>query len=235
MDAPELDRDAMQNRIDRIQDRIHAAAQASGRSGDDVTIVAVSKTFPREMVDAAYGIGLSHFGENRVQEAAAKFSGPLPAGLRLHLIGQLQTNKVKPAIALFDRIESVDRPSLIAALNKEAAKQDTIVNLLLQVNVGREPQKSGCDPDEASALLDQILGSEHLRVGGLMTIAPMVANPNDARPVFRDLRELRDALQRDRPAHDLPILSMGMSGDFEAAVAEGATHVRIGSAIFGHR
>ncbi len=222
-------------RIDQVQERIHAAAARAGRSASDVTIVAVSKTFPREAVDAAHAAGLSHFGENRVQEAAAKFGGPLPADLRLHLIGQLQTNKAKAAVDLFDRIESVDRPSLIATLEKEAAKLDTLVGVLLQVNIAREPQKSGCDPDDAPALIEQILASPHLRIDGLMTIAPIVANPEDARPTFHGLRELRDRLRMHYREIELGSLSMGMSGDFEAAILEGATHVRIGSAIFGRR
>ena len=227
------DREVLAARIDAVQERVHAAARKAGRSGDEITIVAVSKTFPREMVDAAYALGLSDFGENRVQEAAAKFEEPLPSDLRLHLIGQLQTNKAKAAVALFDRIQSVDRPSLVAALEKEAAKLDTLVPVLLQVNIGREPQKSGCDPDAALDLLDQLREAEHVRVDGLMAIIPLVSDPDDARNWFRAVRELRDDLSRQRPDDDLSMLSMGMSGDFEAAIAEGATHVRIGRAIFG--
>jgi pyridoxal phosphate enzyme (YggS family) len=235
MDALQTDRESLAARIDAVQERIHAAATQSGRSVDEITIVAVSKTFPRETVDAAYALGLSVFGENRVQEAQAKFQEPLASDLRLHLIGQLQTNKAKAAVALFDRIESVDRPSLVAALQKEAAKLDTLVPVLLQVNIGREPQKAGCGPDAALDLLDQLRAAEHLRVDGLMAIIPIVPSPDDARAWFRAVRELRDDLARLRPDIDLSMLSMGMSGDFEAAIAEGATHVRIGSAIFGAR
>jgi pyridoxal phosphate enzyme (YggS family) len=142
---------------------------------------------------------------------------------------------VRAAIGLFDRIESVDRPSLIETLEKEAAKADTLVSVLLQVNIGREPQKAGCDPDEALALVDVLRASPHLRLDGMMGIAPIVPNADEARPWFRSLRELRDEIARQRPDTDLSVLSMGMSGDFEAAIAEGATHVRIGSAIFGAR
>jgi pyridoxal phosphate enzyme (YggS family) len=170
-----------------------------------------------------------------VQEAAAKFTEPLPSDLRLNLIGQLQTNKAKAAITVFDRIESVDRLSLVQALEKEAGKLDTLVSVLLQVNISREPQKSGCVPEEALAMVDAIRASEHLRLDGLMGIAAQVDDPEEARPQFRALRELRDDIMRSRPGEDLPVLSMGMSGDFEAAIAEGATHVRIGSAIFGRR
>jgi len=232
---PEIERSVLERNIDEVRERVHLAALESGRSAADVTIVAVSKTFPRELVDEAHALGLAVFGENRVQEAKAKFDGPLPSDLRVHLIGQLQSNKAKAAIAIFDRIESVDRLSLIETLEKEAAKADTLVSVLLQVNIGREPQKSGCDPDQAMALIDALRASEHLRVDGLMGIAPIVADPEDARPWFRSLRELRDDIARQRPDVDLSVLSMGMSGDFEAAIAEGATHVRIGSAIFGAR
>ena len=221
--------------IDEVRERVYLAAREAGRSDDEITIVAVSKTHPRSMVDEAHELGLDVFGENRVQEAVAKFAEPMPTEMRVHLIGQLQTNKAKAAIGLFDRIESVDRLSLIAALEKEAAKAETLVSVLLQVNIGREPQKSGCLPEEALALVDAIRESDHLRLDGMMGIAPMVADAEEARPYFRLLREVRDEVSRGSPDVDLPVLSMGMSGDFESAILEGATHVRIGSAIFGER
>jgi pyridoxal phosphate enzyme (YggS family) len=230
-----IDQSLVARNLNEIRERIHIAAHEAGRSSDEVTIVAVSKTFPRELVDEAWKLGLTAFGENRVQEAKAKFAEPLPSDMRVHLIGQLQTNKAKAAIGLFDRIESVDRLSLIDALEKEAAKADTLVSVLLQVNIGREPQKAGCDPDLVIELIDVLRAAEHLRVDGLMGIAPQVQFAEDARPWFRDLRLLRDEIVRARPDVDLSVLSMGMSGDFEAAIAEGATHVRIGSAIFGAR
>ncbi len=221
--------------IAEIRERVVLAAHDAGRSAEEITIVAVSKTHPRDLVDEAHTLGIDVFGENRVREAAAKFGEALPTGMRLNLIGQLQTNKVKAAIGLFDRIESVDRPSLVAALEKEAAKAETLVSVLVQVNIGREPQKSGCLPEETLGLVDAIRAAEHLRLDGLMGIAPLVADAEEARPYFRLLRELRDQIGRERPDVDLPVLSMGMSGDFEAAIMEGATHVRIGSAIFGAR
>jgi pyridoxal phosphate enzyme (YggS family) len=221
--------------IAEVRERIALAAGDAGRSPDEITIVAVSKTHPRSLVDEAHALGLDVFGENRVQEAAAKFPEPLPTAMRVHLIGQLQTNKARAAVALFDRIESVDRPSLVAALEKEAARAETVVTVLMQVNIGREPQKSGCLPEDALALVDAVRDSEHLRLDGLMGIAPLVAHAETARPYFRLLRELRDEVSRARPDVDLAVLSMGMSGDFEAAIMEGATHVRIGSAIFGAR
>ena len=230
-----VDISVIERNVDEIRERVFLAAQESGRSAEEITITAVSKTFPREYIDEAYRLGLTVFGENRVQEALSKFAEPLPSDLRVHMIGQLQSNKAKAAIGIFDRIESVDRVSLIQALEKEAAKADTLVSVLLQVNIGREPQKSGCDPEYALEMIDALRGSEHLRVDGMMGIAPIVEFAEDARPWFKSLRELRDSIAIARPDVDLPVLSMGMSGDFEAAIAEGATHVRIGSAIFGAR
>ena len=237
MILPDLqaEHDSLHRRIDAVESRVRNAAIAAGRDPGSVTITAVSKTFPREMIDRAHEIGLSTFGENRVQEARQKFASDVPADMRLNMIGHLQTNKVRQALAVFDRIESVDRPSLIDALEKEASRIDTRLSVLLQVNIGREPQKSGCLPEEATDLVLQIERSPHLRLDGLMGIAPLVESADLAQPYFRELRELRDHLRDEVVGSDLAILSMGMSGDFEAAIAEGATHVRIGSAIFGGR
>jgi hypothetical protein len=172
------------------------------------------------------------FGENRVQEAVAKFTPPLPYDASVHLIGQLQTNKVKQALQVVDCVESVDRISLIDALEKEAAKLDRVVSVLVQVNVSREDQKSGCAPEDAESLLARIRMSAHLHCDGFMTIAPLVPDPELARPTFAGLRELRDGLGN---AAEFPILSMGMSNDYAVAIAEGATHLRLGRALFGHR
>lgn len=236
MIVPETDEPSwLARNVAKVQERVYLAAREAGRSPDEITIVAVSKTHLRELVDEAHALGLDVFGENRVQEAVAKFPDSMPTSMRVHLIGQLQTNKAKAAITLFDRIESVDRPSLVAALEKEAARAETLVSVLVQVNIGREPQKSGCPPEETLALADAIRAAEHLRLDGLMGIAPMVNDAEEARPYFRLLRNLRDEVSRARSDVDLAVLSMGMSGDFEAAIMEGATHVRIGSAIFGAR
>lgn len=226
-------RSTLASRIERVQEEVAAAARAAGRPPESVTIVAVSKTVDRETVNAAAAHGLRIFGENRVQDAARKFAAPLPPGSSLHLIGQLQTNKARVAVALFETIESVDRRSLIDALEKEVARIDKMISLLLQVNIAEEDQKSGCHPDEAADLLRAMRAAPHLEPRGLMTIAPLVANAEDARPVFAGLRQLRDRLQRESPCLDLPVLSMGMSNDYPIAIAEGATHVRIGRAIFG--
>jgi len=222
----------LEERVAAVRQQVTEAAIVAGRDPASIEIVAVSKTWPREAVDAAWAAGLRTFGENRVQEAVAKFAEPRPEGASLHLIGQLQTNKVRQALRVVDCVESVDRESLIDTLQKEAARLDRIVPVLVQVNIARETQKSGCAPGEAGHLLDKISQSENLRCDGLMTIAPLVDDPEDARPTFAGLRELRDELGG---AASLPVLSMGMSNDFAVAIAEGATHIRIGRAIFGSR
>ncbi|HYJ13804.1 MAG TPA: YggS family pyridoxal phosphate-dependent enzyme, partial [Thermomicrobiales bacterium] len=178
---------SLRNRIDAIEARVRNAALAADRDPDTVTITAVSKTFSRELVDQVYAIGLSNFGESRVQEAREKFAGELPADLRLSMIGQLQTNKVRQALQVFDRIESVDRPLLIETLEREAARIDTRCSVLLQVNIGREPQQSGCLPEDAATLARAVEESPHLRLDGLMGIAPLVATLEEARPFFRSL------------------------------------------------
>lgn len=223
---------SLTDQIARVKVSVADAAIRVGRSPEELTIVAVSKTFPRQDVDAAVGAGLRVFGENRVQEATAKFATPLPASASVHLIGQLQTNKVKQALAVFDCIESVDRVSLIDALQKEALKLDRMVSVLVQVNIAGEEQKSGCSADDAAELIECIGRASHLRCDGLMTIAPLVNDPESTRPTFSALRELRDSLGGSVA---LPMLSMGMSNDYQIAIEEGATHIRLGRAIFGNR
>lgn len=223
----------LEERVATVRATIADAALAAGRNPDAITLVAVSKTVDRATVDAAYALGLRHFGENRVGDAGAKFQSPLPPDAALHLIGQLQSNKARPGAALFDLIESVDRPSLLDALAKVGAAQEQPIPVLLQVNVAREPQKAGCSPEEAPALAAAIRASPHLALRGLMTIAPLVPDPEQARPVFAALRALHDRLQTADPSLELPILSMGMSNDYPVAIAEGATHVRVGRALFG--
>lgn len=221
------------DRIAAVRAAVSATARAAGRDPDEITLVAVSKTVDRAVVDAAYALGLRHFGENRVGDARAKFAAPLPPDATLHLIGQLQSNKARPAAALFGIVESVDRASLIDALDRAAADLPAPLSVLLQVNVAREPQKAGCPPEEAPALAARLAAAPNLALRGLMTIAPLVPDPEQARPVFAGLRELRDALLAGDPSLDLGILSMGMTNDYPVAIAEGATHVRIGRAIFG--
>ena len=223
---------SLQGRIEAVRESVESAADRVGRSATDVTVVAVSKTVDREAMQAAYELGLHHFGENRVQDARRKLTVPMPDDCTLHLIGQLQTNKASHAVELFQVIESVDRPSLIEELEKQAARRNIHLPVLLQVNVAGEQQKAGCAPDEVDSLVNQLAWSEHLDLRGLMTIAPLVDDAEDVRPVFRRLREIRDRMQSDSGL-ELPVLSMGMTNDFPVAIEEGATDVRIGRAIFG--
>ena len=223
---------SLQGRIEAVRESVGFAADHVRRSASDVTIVAVSKTVDRETMRAAYDLGLRHFGENRVQDARRKLAEPMPDDCTMHLIGQLQTNKASHAVDLFQVIESVDRPSLIEELEKQAARRGIRLPVLGQVNVAGEEQKAGCSADEVDPLVNQIIWSDHLDLRGLMTIAPLVDDAEDVRPIFRRLRELRDRLQSDSGL-ELPVLSMGMTNDFPVAIEEGATHVRIGRAIFG--
>jgi len=220
------------DRVRAIEAAVAAAAARAGRDAAAVTVVAVSKTVEREAVDAAFAAGIRHFGENRVQTALAKFGDPpRPAGMGLHLIGQLQTNKARPAVGLFDLVESVDRSSLVEALAREADRVGRCLPVLLQVNVAGEARKAGCAPDDAAALVAEVLATAALDLRGLMTIAPLVDAMEATRPVFRGLRELRDGL-RDRYPVRLDVLSMGMTNDYPVAVEEGATAIRVGRALF---
>ena len=213
--------------LQNIQTRISTACQQAGRAPDEVSLVAVSKFHPQTAVRQALAAGQRVFGENRVQEAAAKF----PAlredwpDLRLHIIGTLQSNKAAEACALADVIESLDRPSLSTALEKAAQKTGRLPDLFVQVNIGDEPQKSGIGTVEADQFIEDALTRFSGHVKGLMAIPPLNEDP---RPFFQKLA----ALNR---RHGLPALSMGMSSDFETAIAEGATLVRVGTAIFGER
>jgi pyridoxal phosphate enzyme (YggS family) len=210
-----------------IDRRIAAAALAAGRAAGAVTLVAVSKTHPQAAVEAAIAAGQRVFGENRVQEAAAKYpvlKAKLP-DLRLHLIGPLQTNKVKEAVALFDVIETVDRPKLAEALAKEMTRQGRRLDCLVEVNAGAESQKSGVAPEAADEFIAACRTRWNLPLRGLMCIPPEGRDPT---PYFRLVAAIA---QR----HQLAELSMGMSADFETAIACGATFVRVGTAIFGKR
>ncbi len=211
----------------RIQARIAEATARANRPAGSVTLVAVSKTNPAEAVAAALAAGQMVFGENRVQEAAGKFPPLRPAwpALRLHIIGGLQTNKARDAVRIADVIESLDRPKLATALAEAMAKEGRAPEMLVQVNTGEEPQKAGVPRAEAEGFLRACREEWGLPVRGLMCIPPAEEDP---RPHFHYLAELA-------ARHALPVLSMGMSADFEAAIACGATHVRVGSAIFGAR
>jgi pyridoxal phosphate enzyme (YggS family) len=227
--------DEFVERIREVRLRVAEAATRSGRSADAVTIVAVTKTVPVERIALAYELGLKVFGENRVQEARTKMAALEYPLIRWHLIGHLQTNKVARAVELFDVIESVDSVRLAEALEHSAAARERTVSVLLQVNVSGEASKEGVSVGELPTLAAEVLRLPHLRVQGLMTIAPYTPEPEEVRPVFRRLRELRDEMRERFPQGSWDGLSMGMSDDFEVAIEEGATMTRIGRAIFGER
>ena len=228
--------DQIKQNLEEINRRLdHAARQRAGREPTEIRLVAVTKTVSPERLQGAVAAGQSLFGENYVQEAKAKIAS-LGPGLTWHFIGHLQSNKARVVVELFDLIHSVDRLSLAQALEQAAGRLGKVQNILLQVNLAGEESKSGTAPANAQALLLAISQMPHLRVLGLMTMPPWFDEPERVRPYFKELRELRDRLRRlNLVEGDLPELSMGMTGDFEVAVAEGATLVRIGTAIFGPR
>ncbi len=227
--------DQIKQNLEEINRRLNDAARRAGREPAEIRLVAVTKTVSPERLQEALAAGQSLFGENYVQEAKTKIASLRP-DLTWHFIGHLQSNKARVAVELFDLIHSVDRLSLAQALEQAASRQGKVQNILLQVNLAGEESKSGTAPANAQALLLAISQMPHLRVLGLMTMPPWFDEPERVRPYFKELRELRDRLRRLKLVEgDLPELSMGMTGDFEVAVAEGATLVRIGTAIFGRR
>lgn len=235
------------SRVAVLKARLAAAARAAGRDPDEVKLLPVTKTHPADAAVFAARHGLPAVGENRVQEAVLKrpataaallaLGDPVPAP-RWELIGHLQSNKARLAAETFDRIQSVDTDKLARHLDRAAAELGRPLAVLLQVNAGRDPAKFGCEPEDAPRLLETALAAPHLRVEGLMTIAPLGRTEAEAgehaRRAFASLRELRDALAA-RFGAPLPELSMGMTGDFELAVAAGSTCVRVGTALYGSR
>ncbi|BFH61496.1 MULTISPECIES: YggS family pyridoxal phosphate-dependent enzyme [Paenibacillus] len=224
---------SLEERIREVNKRIEQACLRSGRSAEDVNIVAVTKYVSTAMVDKVLASGLKHVGENRWQNAQEKWNALGNRGT-WHFIGHLQTNKVKDVIGKFEYIHSLDRMSLAKEMEKCAAAHGLVVKTFLQVNVSGEESKYGMAPAEAAAFLEEIQKFTHIRVIGLMTMAPFEDRPEDTRIVFRDLRELRDDLNRRGVTKEpLTELSMGMSNDFEVAIEEGATWVRLGSILVG--
>jgi PLP dependent protein len=219
----------LRSRIDEVRTRIRTAALSCGRDPESIQLIAVSKTYPVESIHEAAACGLTAFGENRVQELVPKMeTGPDSA--EWHMIGTLQTNKIKYLAHRVDWIDSVPSVKALKEIEKRAAAADRVINVLIQVNISDEDQKSGCEPVDLPALMAAASAMPHVAVRGLMGIASLEADLDVVRPQFRALRELRDAhLSAD--AH----LSMGMSHDMEVAIEEGATMVRIGSSIFGQR
>jgi pyridoxal phosphate enzyme (YggS family) len=225
--------------IAMVRERIHAAAKRAGRDPDGVTLMAVSKTVPPELIRAAYLAGVRVFGENRVQEFSEKV-GALRnlSNAEWHLIGHLQTNKATKAAELFSAVDSIDSLRLAQKLNSAAQQVGKKLGVLIEVNVGGENAKTGVAPE--SKELEEILKAApllgHLEISGLMAIPPLTDDPQEARPYFRKLRDLKEEIGRSRlPGVSMNVLSMGMSHDFEIAIEEGSTCVRVGTAIFGER
>ena len=227
---------SVQENVERVRERIQLACNRAGRSAGDVRLIAVSKTKPAEAVRQAYAAGLREFGENRVQEAATKQKELADLGARWHLIGHLQSNKAKLACQLFDCIHSVDSLSLAEKLDRAAAVLGRKIPVLIEVHLGEEASKFGVEEDALLQLAEKIGALPSLNLQGLMTLPPFFDNPEDVRPFFRRLRELAGHIEaRNLLGVSMRELSMGMSHDFEIAIEEGATIVRVGTAIFGER
>jgi PLP dependent protein len=231
------ERSEIAENLARIRERVACAAGRAGRHAEDVTIVAVSKTFPFEAIRAAYDAGLRHFGENRVQEWESKQAGVADLDATWHLIGHLQSNKARRAAGLFDRVDSVD--SLAVAQKLDAAvgsgtASGKRLRVLIEVSLGGEITKSGVAEADLTMLAEGVAGLANLELLGLMTIPPFLDDLERVRPYFSKLREMREDLVR-RVGRALPVLSMGMSHDFEIGVEEGATEIRVGTALFGER
>ncbi|HMK23347.1 MAG TPA: YggS family pyridoxal phosphate-dependent enzyme [Terriglobales bacterium] len=227
------------DKVARIRDRIATAAVRAGRDASQITLMAVSKTFPADPIREAHAAGIRVFGENRVQEFAGK-AGALCnlAGARWHMIGHLQNNKASKAAELFHAVDSVDSLRLAEKLSDAATAAGKQLEVLLEINVGGEAAKSGMGPDsqEVDLVLEAAPRLPNLRIRGLMTLPPFTEDPQAARPYFRRLREIHDKIRGRRlPAVEMDVLSMGMSHDFEVAIEEGSTCVRVGTAIFGWR
>jgi pyridoxal phosphate enzyme (YggS family) len=224
------------SRLAEVRRRVAAAAASAGRDPSSVSLIAVSKTFPIQAIREAFAAGQRDFGENKVQEGLQKFSRSADLPIRWHLLGHLQTNKARKAVTSFAMIQSVDSVELLQKLDKAAGDSGRIPELLIQVDLAGEETKFGAPPGEVPRLFDAAGACRTARVVGLMTLPPVPDTPEDARPWFRRLRDLRDEwLASGVPAPMLRELSMGMSGDFEVAIQEGATMVRVGTAIFGSR
>jgi hypothetical protein len=226
--------DSLADRLTRVRERIARACARAGRDPTAILLVAVSKGFPAEAVRAAAVLGLTDFGENRVQEAERKIPEIVPRP-RWHLVGHLQTNKAKRAVQLFDEIQSVDSVRLAEELDRRAEQERRVVPCLVEVNTSGEESKFGVEPAGAEALLERCRALASLRVHGLMTIGPLARGPEGARQAFRMLAGVRDAAVGRELLPRSTDLSMGMSDDFEIGIEEGATIVRVGTALFGPR
>ena len=226
----------LKQRLEQVRERIRKVCESCNRDADSVRLVAVSKTIPAGTVKEAIESGVRILGENYVQEAREKFDALIQYPVSWHFIGHLQSNKTKYAVRLFDLIHSVDSLKLARELDKQAKKVDKIQHILVQVNISEEDTKSGITADEAPRLISEISELENLSIRGLMTMPPYFYQPEKVKPFFAALRKLRDQVkERSLTNVSMEELSMGMTGDFEVAIEEGATLVRIGTAIFGER
>jgi len=225
---------SLASNLKQVQERIARAATRAGRSASDITLVAVSKTFPAEAIRAAYELGLRHFGENRVQEWELKRPVLADLAATWHLVGHLQSNKARRSTSLFQRVDSVDSIPLAQRLDATAADERKRLQILIEVHLGGEETKSGVAEPDLLQLAESIAQLQNLELLGLMTIPPYFKMPEEVRPFFRKLRDLRDSVA-GKLGLPLPVLSMGMSHDLEIAIEERATEIRIGTALFGER
>ena len=225
----------IRDQLHDVEKKIQAACERAGRKREEVTLSAVSKTKPVEVLQEAYDLGVRVFGENKVQELTEKYDA-LPRDIRWHMIGHLQTNKVKYIVEKAELIHSVDSLRLAQAIEKEAAKRERTVDILVEVNVAEEESKFGVRVDEVIPFIEKLALFSHIHVCGLMTIAPFVENPEENRPIFKNLHKLSvDIAHKNIDNVNVNILSMGMTNDYEVAIEEGATMVRVGTGIFGAR
>ena len=225
----------LETQLKEVEAKIQAACDRAGRKREEVTLIAVSKTKPIEMLQEAYDLGVRVFGENKVQEITAKYDA-LPDDIHWHMIGHLQTNKVKYIIDKAELIHSVDSLKLAETIEKEAAKHDLIADILVEVNVAEEESKFGMKMEEVIPFVEKVSAFPHVRVRGLMTIAPFVEDPEENRSIFADLHKLYIDIKKKNHDNDtVSVLSMGMTNDYEVAIEEGATMVRVGTGIFGAR
>ena len=225
----------LKDQLQEVEKRIQAACDRAGRKREEVTLIAVSKTKHVETLQEAYDLGVRIFGENKVQELTAKYEA-LPKDIHWHMIGHLQTNKVKYIIDKAELIHSVDSLKLAETIEKEAAKHDLIADILVEVNVAEEESKFGMKMEEVIPFVEKVSAFPHVRVRGLMTIAPFVEDPEENRSIFADLHKLYIDIKKKNHDNDtVSVLSMGMTNDYEVAIEEGATMVRVGTGIFGAR
>lgn len=225
----------LKDNLEHVEEEIQKACKRSGRAREEVTLIAVSKTKPVGVLEEAYSLGVRIFGENKVQELTEKYD-VLPTDIHWHMIGHLQRNKIKYIVGKTDLIHSVDSIRLAEAIEKEASKREITVDILIEVNVAGEESKFGLRPEELDEFVEEVQKFPHIRVQGLMTIAPNVVNPEENRSTFAYLRKLSvDIAKKNAHNINMSVLSMGMTNDYQVAIEEGATMVRVGTGIFGER